>query len=493
MTSTVDKDTATKTYDQFVGGEWVGAVNGAVYPVLSPRDGSVFANVPASGRADMKAAVAAANRAQPEWAALPPSEKQALFLRAAELLEERAPELVRALAEETGAGYAFSMYQMTWSAQLMRLAAGWVYDSKGEILPTDFPHTVSIAERKPLGVVACFTPWNGANLLTWRAVILPLVAGNTVVVKPSEESPFTGGIAVAQVLQDAGFPAGTINVVTHAPADAAEVAEELYENPAVRCIFFTGSARTARVIAAKAGAALKRTVMELGGYNHIMVLDDADVDQAAKITAFSSFLHQGQTCMSARRVLVQESLYDEFVERLRDYAQQLPVGDPLEQSTMIGPLINQRAAATVRNNVDAARAAGARVVAGGTNSGDWFEPTIIVDAPDDHEISCEETFGPVVVIRPIRDEAEGIDLVNANKYGLSFSVLTGDTSRGVRVASRIHSGAVHVNGPTIDDEPHMPNGGTKESGWGRSGAAALDEFTEVRWMTVELETRQMPF
>ncbi|MFF4596294.1 aldehyde dehydrogenase family protein [Amycolatopsis sp. NPDC001319] len=493
LTSSPEIDLGVREYDQLIDGTWTSARSGATFDSLNPLDGSVFARVPASSRTDMADAVAAADRAQPKWSAMSPSAKQALFLRAAELLEQRSQAVVQALATETGAGFGFAMYQMTWSAQLLRLAAGWVFESKGKILTTDHPHTMQFAERKPLGVVASFSPWNGANLLAWRAVVAPLAAGNTVVLKPSEEAPVTGGVLIAQVLHDAGFPAGVINVVTHAAADAAAVSEEFYENPAVRCLYFTGSAATAKIIAARAGAALKRTVLELGGYNHMMVLDDADLDHAAKLAAFSSFFHQGQTCMSARRILVQRSVYDEFLAKFSAVARSMPMGDPSEPDTIFGPLINDRAAGAVRARIDDAVNAGARIFSGGVNDGRMFEPTIIVDAPDENDLSCEETFGPVVVVRPIDNDDEGVELANASRYGLSFSVVTGDTSRGMAVASRINSGAVHVNGPTIDDEPHLPNGGTKESGWGRSGPDALNDFSELRWMSVELGTRNLPF
>ncbi|MFI5706437.1 aldehyde dehydrogenase family protein [Kribbella sp. NPDC051620] len=496
MTLASESHTSTATpvraFKQFIGGEWVDAVGGATFESLNPLDGTVFATAPASTRADTAAAIAAAHAAQPGWAAVSPGDKQKLFLRAADLLEERGPDLVARLAEETGAGFAFSWYQITWSAQLLRLASGWVYEPKGKIVHTDFPHTVATTERKPLGVVASITPWNGANLLAWRAVVVPLAAGNTVVVKPSEESPYTAGVAIAEVLHDAGFPPGTINVVTHAGKDAADVSEEFYSNPAVRCIFFTGSAATGRKVAASAGAALKKSILELGGYNHIVVLDDADLDHAAKIAAFSSFFHQGQVCMASSRILVQSSVYDAFLEKFKAVTETLPIGDPADQNTIVGPLINARALQGVKARVASAVSAGGRIVTGGNHNGPLFEPTILVDVPDDNDASCEETFGPVTVVRPVETDEEAISLANASPYGLSFAVVTGDTARGKAMTSRIECGAVHVNTPTINDEPHLPNGGMKGSGWGRSGVEALDDFTEIQWTTVELETRALP-
>ncbi|WP_326837535.1 aldehyde dehydrogenase family protein [Amycolatopsis rhabdoformis] len=485
-------DTTVRTYRQFIDGEWVEARSGATVESRNPLDDSVFARVPASSREDAAAAVQAAERAQPAWAALAPSEKRHLFLRAADLLEARTDRFADALAAETGTGRAFAQFQLGWSVSLLRHAAGWVFRPSGELLRSDNPHTMAFAERKPLGVVAGFTPWNGATVLAWRTVVAPLAAGNTVVVKPSEEAPVTAGLMVAEVLAEAGFPAGTINVVTHAPADAADLAEEFYANPAVRCLNFTGSAGTARTIAGRSGAALKRSVMELGGYNHVIVRDDADVDHAARLVAFSAFFHQGQICMNARRVLVHRPLHDAFLARLVQVAESLPVGDPRDPSTIVGPLINDRAVAQVRTRVTEAVAAGARIATGGTISGRICRPTVLTDVPDDISVSCEETFGPVVIVRPVDDDEEAISLVNASRYGLSFSVVTADTARGMEIASRVDSGAVHVNTPTVNDEAHMPNGGVKDSGWGRSGVDALDDFTEIRWMTVELGTRALP-
>ncbi|MEV0074088.1 MULTISPECIES: aldehyde dehydrogenase family protein [unclassified Amycolatopsis] len=490
--TTANAPGAVRRHRMLVGDAWVDAVGGETIESRNPFDGSVFAEVPAGGRPDAAAAIAAAAAAQPEWAATAPGVKQRLFLRAADLLEERADDVAEALALETGAGRAFALYQIGWSVSQLRHASGWVYRPSGEMLRTEHPHTMSTAERRPLGVVASFTPWNGAHVLAWRAVIAPLAAGNTVVLKPSEEAPVTAGLLVAEIMRDAGFPAGTVNVVTHAGPAAAEVAEEFYVNPAVRCLYFTGSAGTARTIGSRAGGALKRSVLELGGYNNIVVLDDADLDRAARIVAFSAFFHQGQICMNARRVLVQSSVHDAFVARLAAVAESLAVGDPSDPATIVGPLITERALDQVTTRVASVVAAGANVVTGGTSDGRLYRPTVLTNVPDDHDISCEETFGPVVVVRPVQDEEEAVGLVNASRYGLSFSVLTGDTGRGIAVAQRIDCGAVHVNTPTINDEAHAPNGGMKDSGWGRSGVDALDDFTEIRWVTVDMGTRELP-
>ncbi|MCO4251236.1 aldehyde dehydrogenase family protein [Pseudarthrobacter raffinosi] len=490
--STTPTRTETRHYSQLIGGEWVQALDGATLEITNPYDDSVFATVPASTRADTEQAVRAASAAQKEWAEMLPATKQQLFLRAADILESRTAEIVRALAEETGCGAGFAHFQISWSANLLRQAAGWVYQPNGELLRTDNFHTFATAERKPLGVVASFTPWNGAHVLAWRAVVAPLATGNTVVVKPSELAPVTAGLLIGEILTEAGFPKGTVNIVTHSPEAAADVAEEFYENPAVRCIYFTGSANTARIIAPKAAAALKRTVLELGGYNQIIVADDADLDHAAKTVAFSAFFHQGQICMNARRVLVHRTVCAEFTEKLVQLAQQFPQGDPSDPITVIGPLITDGAVQKTVQAIEDATRAGARVLTGGKANGRVFEPTVLIDVPANVSLASEETFGPVIVVHPIDSDEEGVAMVNEGSYGLSFSVMTADIGRGINISQQIDSGAVHVNAPTINDEPQSPNGGVKDSGWGRSGLSGLDDFTEIRWTTVEMKKRELP-
>lgn len=482
-----------KQYEQFIGGRWVPAVEAATFESRSPFDDSVVATVPAGTRADAAAAVAAAAAAQPAWAALAPSKKRALFLRAAEIVEERGNEIRDALARETGAGSGFQEFQTWYAPELLRAAAGWVYEPKGRIIQSDLPTTRSYIERRPLGVVVSFGPWNAATVLAWRAVTAPLAAGNTVVLKPSELAPVTAGVQIAEILEQAGFPPGVINVVTHRAEEAAEVVDEFYENPLARSLYFTGSAATARRIAAKAGEHLKPVVLELGGYNHIVVLEDADLDYAVRSSVFSAFFHQGQICMCARKILVHEDVYDVFVEKFVELTKTLPTGDPRTGHVVVGPLINDRAVQTALARVQAAADLGATVLTGGSAEGRVVAPTVLADVPALAEASCEETFAPIVVLERFRGDDVAVERVNVGRYGLSFSVFTESIARGEAMARRIHSGVVHVNSPTVEDEAHAPNGGVKDSGWGRSGVEALDDFTELRWMTVEDNKRPLPF
>src|SRR6201999_1638645 len=343
---------AVQEYRQYIGGEWVSAEK--LFDDFDPYRGTVVAQVPAGTRADAARAVDAAAAAFPAWADLPPAEKQALFLKAADIVERRAAEITALLAEETGCAAGFAGFQILTATRLLRQASNWGYLPAGEVIRSDIPDTFALALRRPIGVVAGISPWNGAHVLAWRTVVNPLAFGNTMVLKPSEEAPVSAGLLVAEVLQEAGFPAGVLNVVTHAPGEAVPIADEFFERPEVRCINFTGSSATGRLLAERAGRALKRCVLELGGYHPLIVLADADLDYAVEATAFAAFFHQGQICMSARKVLVEQAVYAEFTARLRASANALPSGDPASRDTLSGPLITPGALARVAREVDEA-------------------------------------------------------------------------------------------------------------------------------------------
>jgi acyl-CoA reductase-like NAD-dependent aldehyde dehydrogenase len=479
-----------REYQQYIGGRWVDA--DGLFDDLDPYRGTVMARVPAGTRADAARAVDAAAAAFPDWADLPPAEKQALFLRAADITERRADEITALLATETGCAGAFAGFQILTATRLLRQAANWGYLPAGEVIRSDTPGTFALALRRPLGVVAGISPWNGAHVLAWRTVVNPLAFGNTVVLKPSEEAPISAGLLIAEILDEAGFPPGVVNVITHAPGDAVSVADEFFERPQVRCINFTGSSATGRLLAERAGRALKRCVLELGGYNPLIVLADADLDYAVEATAFAAFFHSGQICMNARKVLVERPVYDTFIDRLVARAQTLPAGDPADPGTVIGPLITPAARDRVARDVDDAVAAGAKVLVGGTADGSCYRPTILADVPAGARIHSEETFGPVLVAQPVGDADEAVGIANATSYGLSAGLITRDSQRGFALARRIDAGVVHVNDQTIADEPQLPLGGVKDSGWGRSGPHSMDDFTELQWITTRNGTGSYP-
>lgn len=477
----------------YLDGKWIPPASGEYFDDFNPFTGEVVATVASGARADAAAAVSAAAAAFPRWSATPPEEKQKLLLRTADVVERRAADIKRVLAEETGGGAAFAGFQLSWILKQLRQAAGWVYLPSGQVIPSDMPGTMHMAVRRPLGVVAGFSPWNGATLLAWRTIIAPIAFGNTVVLKPSEFAPVAAGLLHAEIFDEAGWPPGVLNVVTHAPGAHAPVVDEFFENPAVRAINFTGSTAVGRQLAERAGRHLKRIVLELGGYNPLIVLDDADLDYAVEAAAFGAFMHQGQVCMNARKVVIQRGIHDEFVEKLRRKTMSIKVGDPREPDTVIGPLIHAGALERVKQDVADAVASGARIVAGGEAEGPCFQPTVLTGVPESARIYREETFGPVLVVQPVDTAEDAIRVANDHAYGLSAGVLTRDADKGLAMAAELESGMVRVNDQTLNDEPQMPLGGTRDSGWGRQGPHAVEDFTQLQWVSVQSGRRPFPF
>jgi acyl-CoA reductase-like NAD-dependent aldehyde dehydrogenase len=473
-----------REYEHFINGDWL--PGDRTFDDLDPFTGETVARVAAGTREDAARAVAAAAEAFPAWSQSVPAERQRIFLKAADILESRRDEVVSLLASETGCTFGFGMFQMGFVPGLLRQAAAAAYSPLGQIIPSDHPGTLAMGLRRPVGVVGAIAPWNAALILSARSIAAPLALGNTVVLKPSELSPVVGGLLWGEIFAEAGLPGGVLNVVTHAPGEAGPIGDELVENPAVRRINFTGSTETGRRLAEAAGRNLKRIVLELGGYNPLVVLADADLDYAVNASTFGAFLHQGQICMSARRIIVERPIADEFTSRLAEKANGLKAGDPREPDTIIGPLINEAALNRVKERVDDAVAKGAKVLAGGEAVGPCYAATVISEVPEDSDFAKFETFGPVVAVDVVDSAEDAVARANATSYGLSAGILTADTDRGFALAQQIQAGIVHVNDQPVGDEPQMPFGGVKDSGWGRfGGQAVVDEFTELHWITVQ--------
>jgi aldehyde dehydrogenase (NAD+) len=343
-------------------------------------------------------------------------------------------------------------------------------------------------------VVAGIAPWNAPLILSLRAICLPIAYGNTAVLKPSTESSASGGVVIAEIFHEAGFPKGVLNLVTNGPGGSGEVGDELIENPKVRRINFTGSTSVGRQLAEKAGRHLKRVSLELGGQNPLVILKDADVDYAVNAAAFGAFLHQGQICMSVRRIIVEKPVAREFTEKFVKKISAFKVGNPKEPDTIIGPLINKQQFSQVKGNVDAAVRDGAKILCGGKTEGLCYHPTVLANVKASTPFACEETFGPVVSVIEVESQEEAVRAANETGYGLSAGVMTRDSMKGLAVAEGIETGIVHINDQSVHDEPQVPFGGVKDSGWGRfGGRAALEEFTELRWISVQRTPRQYPF
>jgi acyl-CoA reductase-like NAD-dependent aldehyde dehydrogenase len=405
---------------------------------------------------------------------------------------ERQQGIAAIVTEETGATFGWGMFNVELAAGMLQAAGAFAEGVHDEEIESHVPGKKARAVRQPVGVVVGIAPWNAPVILGTRAIASPLALGNTVVLKASEECPRTHA-SIVGALEDAGVPPGVVNLIVNAPADAADVVDELIAHPAVRRVNFTGSTRVGRIVAENAARHLKRVLLELGGKAPLVILPDADVEQAAAAANFGAFFHQGQICMSTERIVVDGSIADDFATRLGRKASALRVGDPREPETQIGPLVNEAALKRVSELVEDAVSKGAEVVTGGSADGPCFAPTVLKGVTPEMRIYAEESFGPVVSIVPVDGVDEAVRVANDTEYGLSSAVFGGDVDEALKVAARLETGMCHINDTTVHDEPQMPFGGVKDSGWGRfGGAAAVEEFTELRWITVQEEPREYP-
>ncbi|GGZ37739.1 aldehyde dehydrogenase family protein [Streptomyces poonensis] len=483
------------TRDLFIGGKDVPAASGRTEADVNPYTGEVYATVAAAGPEDVTRAVDAADAAFPAWAALSPFARRAIFLKAADLLDARSGEAADVMAYEAGGTRPWAHFNVALAANILREAAAAVTAPRGEVLNAQEEGVLGLAVREPLGVVAAFAPWNAPLILGVRAVAAPLAAGNTVVAKPSEDAPIACGLLIADVLREAGLPDGVLNVVTNAREDAAVVAETLIADPRVRAVNFTGSTGVGRVIGEHAARHLKPAVLELGGKNSVIVLDDADVDHAVNAACFSVFMNAGQICMSGDRILVHESLAEEFTAKFVAKAAALQSGDPADPTTVVGPLVTRKSAERVAALVADAVAKGAKVLTGGTAPEGAVHPaTVLTDVPKDADLFRTESFGPLCVLTTFSDDDAAIALANDTENGLTCGIITENATHGLTVARRIHTGIVHINDQSVGDEPHAPFGGVKASGYGRFGGRwGIEAFSNTRWVTIATQQAHYPF
>lgn len=483
------------TRELLIDGKDSPAASGRTAEDLNPYTGELYATVAAAGPEDVARAVAAADAAFPEWAAVSPFARRAVFLRAADLLDTKVDQVAEVMAHEAGGTRPWAHFNVALAANMLREAAAAVTAPRGEVLSAQEEGALGMAIREPMGVVAAFAPWNAPVILGVRAVAAPLAAGNTVVVKPSEDAPIACGLLVADVLREAGLPDGVLNVVTNAPADAAGIAAALISDPRVRAVNFTGSTGVGRIIGTHAATHLKPALLELGGKNSIIVLDDADVSHAVDAAAFGVFMNSGQICMSGDRVLVHESLADEFTERFTAKVATLRAGDPRLPDTVVGPLVSEGSARRVAGLVEDAVAKGATVLAGGGEpAGAVYPPTVLTGVTEDAELYHAESFGPVCAVGTFADDEAAVSLANDTENGLTCGVITENATHGLAVARRIRTGIVHVGDQSVADEPQAPFGGVGASGYGRFGGRwGIESFSHTRWVTVAARHPHYPF
>ncbi|HEU4458143.1 MAG TPA: aldehyde dehydrogenase [Methylibium sp.] len=476
-----------------INGLAVTAQHGAAFERRNPLDGSVATRAPAASVADATMAADAAAAAFKTWGQTGPGARRALLLKAADALEAKAAQFAEAMAAETGASALWAGFNVHLAADMLREAAALTTQISGEVIPSDVPGSLAMGLRQPAGVVLGIAPWNAPVILGVRAIATPLACGNTVILKGSENCPRTHQLII-ESLQDAGFPAGVVNYLTNAPADAGTLVEAIVAHPAVRRVNFTGSTRVGKLIAQTCAKHLKPAVLELGGKAPFIVLDDADLDAAVAACAFGAFANSGQICMSTERIVVDAKVADDFVAKFAAKAKSLPLGDPRKGPVVLGSVIGMGTVEHCNALIDDALAKGAKLVCGGKAENTLMPATLLDRVTGAMRIYHEETFGPVKAIVRVDGVEAAVECANDNEFGLSAAVFGRDIARAFEVAKRIDSGICHVNGPTVHDEAQMPFGGVKGSGLGRfGGKAGVAEFTELRWVTVQTTGRQYPF
>ena len=480
------------TIQLLLAGEATAAEHEATFTRTNPLSGEVVTTAAAASAGDAQRAADVASQAFDVWSQTGPGERRAKLLKAAELMEARQGDFIDRMVEETGATVGWAGFNVKVAADVLREAAALTTQIQGDIIPSNVPDSMAMGVRTPCGVVVGIAPWNAPIILGTRALATPLACGNSVILKASEQCPATHHL-IGEVLQEAGFGDGIVNVITNAPDNAAEVVSALIAHPAVRRINFTGSTGVGKIIAEQASRYLKPVLLELGGKAPLLVLEDADIEAAVDAAIFGAFFNQGQICMSTERVVVDHRIADAFVDKFAARAQALKAGNPRDERNALGTLINAQSGEKLNSLLDDAVSKGARVAAGGKAEGVVMQATVVDGVTRDMRLYSEESFGPIVAVMRVSGDEEAIRIANDSEYGLSSAVFSRDSARAMKVASRLQTGICHINAPTVHDEPQMPFGGTKSSGYGRfGGKAGIEEFSELRWMTMQLGPRHYP-
>ncbi len=468
------------------------AASGALFDRRSPVSAEIVTTAAAAAAADVDRAVKSSAEAFKEWSSIGPGKRRAILNKCADALDAKASEFIRIGAEETGGSAPWIGFNVMLAGNMLREAASMTTQIKGEIIPSEKPGSMAMAYRQPVGVLVGMAPWNAPVILAVRSFAMPIACGNTVVMKASEKCPATHRL-IGDAMAEGGLPPGVVNIITHSPDDAPDVVNALIDHPLTRRINFTGSTKVGQIVAERAATQLKPCLLELGGKAPQVVLDDADIDGAVNAAIFSAFMNQGQICMSAEKIILVEPIADAFVEKFKARAEALVAGKPSEQ-VHLASVVDRDTVDRLARLIEDATEKGAEVLAGGAPDNGTIMPATIVDGvTPEMAIYAEESFGPVTTVIRVKDLDEAVQVANDTEYGLTASVFGNDTRRALEVAKRIHSGICHINGPTVGDEAQMPFGGTKRSGYGRfGGSAAINEFTELRWITIEDPAQNYP-
>lgn len=478
-----------REYKLYINGEWLETKSGKIIDDINPATGEVYAKVHTAGPEEVELAISSAEKASKGWAKLVPEERERILLKAADYMEANVPDIADRLIDESGSTFLKTMGEIMESIAIFRAAAGECRRIDGGVVPADSPDQLSYWVRQPYGVVAGIAPFNYPLLLALNKVVYGLACGNAFILKPASATPISG-LIIAECLEAAGVPAGVFNVI---PGAGSVVGDALVEDPRVKVIAFTGSTAVGRAIAQKASGLFKKYALEMGGKNPMIVLKDFDVDKAVKIAGFGSYFHQGQICMIGSRIIVEEPIYDEFVEKMTARVKAFKMGDPHSPETVIGPLIDDKQYKVLDAHIADAVAKGARLMCGGGHEGYYYEASLLADVTPEMEVFYEESFGPMTSIVKAKDAEDALRLCNDNHYGLSSALLTNDISKAIDMSLRMEAGMVHVNDATVMGSRRAPFGGVKGSGVGREDSAfSVEEFTELKWITIQYKDKEYP-
>ncbi|WP_440770070.1 aldehyde dehydrogenase family protein [Natronorubrum sp. DTA28] len=475
----------------YLAGEWTEPDDRETIAVENPYTREAIATVPAGTEDDVDRAYEAASEAQKEWAQQPPQARAGVITAALEFVREHREEIMELLALESGSTQVKSGAELQTATGMMQQAASYPFRMDGQQMESTIPGKENVVERQPAGVVGVISPWNFPLHLSMRAVAPAIATGNAVVLKPASNTPITGGLLLARIFEEAGVPEGVLNVVT---GSGSEIGDAISDHETPRVLAFTGSTEIGQRVAANAAGNCALPALELGGNNVHVVTDEADLERAVDGGVFGSFLHQGQICISINRHLVHEDVYDDYVGMLADRAANLPTGDPTDEDTVVGPIIDEGQRDQILEYVETSVDEGATLETGGEHDGLVVQPTVLSDADNDMAAACNEHFGPVAPVIPYSSDEEAIELANDTIHGLSGSVHSEDLAQARSIADGIETGMIHINDQPVNDEPHVPFGGMKQSGLGRyNGESILEELTTTKWISVQRESREYPF
>jgi len=488
----VTKNKKLKSYENiFINGQWRKGSSKKKAISVDPYTGDKLAEISGATKEDIDEAYNAAKKAQIKRFEMTPQFRREVLFNATEIIKDRKEEIIELLIKETGSTRVKAEIEWNLVVQGTMEAATYPFRMRGEIIPTSIPGKEGMVFRNPVGVVGVISPWDFSLQLTNRSVAPALATGNAVVLKPASSTPITGGLLFAEIYEKAGLPPGVLNVVVGA---GSEIGDPFVEHPIPRVITFTGSTEVGRHIGELCGRNLKKASLELGGNSPFVVLADADIDQAVNAGIVGKFLNAGQICMAINRFIVEDKIYDQYVQKFTARVKELHWGDPMADGTAFGPIIDKKQFDNIRKIVEETKKAGAKLVLDGESDGLVMHPVILTEVTNDMPAARNEIFGPVAIFIRAKDKEDALRIANDTDYGLSSAVMSGDIYAGLEFAKSLEYGMSHVNDITVNDESNSPFGGEKNSGLGRFGGEwALREFTTDHWVTIQSSPRQYPF